>query len=572
MRRPTEPRVDRLHIDRRIRRILLFELVFVCLLYLLLFIVSNIFINQQNKVTSQILSRFQVNTQVDALERTIRANTNLVRSYRIDPNDQKFATIVKNHSQLGELLDGIKLRLEKTKVEEASQIGEEVVLADKLIQNYLAIITTSNSLIGRDVLSAVAAYRQAAKGQATVQTVETNQTAAELEAQLTKLEEESTAITDNWRVTVNQDIDRLKNKLAFSQQLRAITLFIQAVLVILGLGIISYTYVLPSFEKLFKQIITQNEELLRADNLKTEFISIASHQLRTPLSVIKWSLAILLKPTNKPEAKPLEPGQVDLLNQAKASVDTVVKLVGTLLNLSRIEQGRLEHHPKATDIVPIVQELVKDMGPLAAKRQISLTAECEEPKIDLMVDPLLFKEIIQNLVDNAITYNRPNGTVKIIVYRKDSSWHIDVADTGYGIAPEDLKNLFVKFFRGVNARTIRPNGSGLGLYFIQKIVLLHHGKITVESEPNQGSVFSVRFPVYTAKADQAVAKTTSPEGQLEDKLAQAIPPPPDSQPPPAIPDQSALPPVAPIQSVPSAPPPNITTPPPATPGPAPQTV
>lgn len=497
MRRPAKPRVDQLHIDRRIRRILLFELIFVCTLYLILFVFSNIFINQQNKVTAQILSRFQTNANVQDLERVMRANTNLVRSYRIEASELKFEMIVKNHSQLGELLDTVKGRLEATKVEEAAQLTEEQKLADKLIQNYLAIISTSNALLGRDVLTAVAAYKQAAQGQTAGRIIETSQTPAELEAELTQLEEESTGIINNWRTVVNQDIDRLKNKLSNSQQFRAISLLIQAVLVIFGLGIISYTYVLPSFEKLFKQVLTQNEELLRADSLKTEFISIASHQLRTPLSVIKWSLSVLLKPDNKELAQP----QIELLRQAKTGVDTVVKLVGTLLNLSRIEQGRLEHRPQATDIVPIIKDLVKDMVPIAAKKEITLTAECSQPEISLMVDPLLFKEIIQNLVDNAITYNRPKGSVKITVRKKTDNWAIDVADTGYGIAPEDMKSLFTKFFRGVNARTIRPNGSGLGLYFIQKIVQLHHGKISVESEPNQGSIFTVTFPIQEIKTE-----------------------------------------------------------------------
>lgn len=496
MARKTEPKVDRLHVDRRIRRILAFEIIFVFTLYLILFLVTNVFLGQQTKVTEQILSRFQITVSIQNLERLLAQHTTLQQTYRLNPTDQTYEELVKNNGDFAELLDRTKDTLDQTQPDEAARLSEEVKLSNQLLQNQLDILKTSNALLGREVLSPVAAHKQASKvGLEDRAVVTTNKSPQELEADLTRLTNESSALTANWRTIAEQDINRLKEKLQFSQLLRTGMIFFQAFLVILGLTIISYTYVLPSFENILKQVILQNEELLRADSMKTEFISIASHQLRTPLSVIKWSLSLILKA----DKKNFTEEQRESIAQAKASAETVIKLVGNLLNLSRIEQGRLEHHPQETDIIPIIKEIVKDAKAMADKKEVKVSAEYPQEKIVLTLDPLLFKEVVQNLVDNAIAYNRPKGTIRVIVKKKDANWLIHVADTGFGIAPEDMKNLFTKFYRGSNARAIRPDGSGLGLYFIKRIVQIHGGRISVESEQNKGTVFTVTFPVHGKK-------------------------------------------------------------------------
>lgn len=492
----SEPRVDKLHIDRRIRRVLAFEIFFVFALYIILFVGSNIFLAQQNKLGQQVQSRFQMMVTVQNLERLLILNNNLVHSYRVQPTDQKFDSLVKNHTDFGQQIDGTKNQLAKLTTPEAAHLTDEKSLAERLTQNYLKIISASNALLGKDVLSPVAAYKVGANGERDLPAVTSDKTPDELDKTLTDLQDDSIGITDNWRTLAEQDISRLQQKLQLSQKLRAGILLIQALLVIIGLAVMSYSYVLPAFERILKQVILQNEELLKADDTKTEFISIASHQLRTPLSVIKWSLSLLLKP----EPNTMTPQQREMVSQAKMSAETVIKLVGNLLNLSRIEQGRLAYHPVPTDVVPIIHQIVNDIKPMALAHKVTVTTELAEPTMPLLADPLLFTEVVQNLVDNAIAYNRPNGVVKIMTHKKAGYWVIDVADTGFGIMPEDIKSLFTKFFRGMNAKSIRPDGSGLGLYFIQKIVHLHEGKITVESEPNQGTIFSVYIPRPKAQA------------------------------------------------------------------------
>lgn len=513
------PQVNKLHIDRRIRRILLFEILFVIFLYAILFLLSSLFLGQQTTVTDQILSRFQMVNQVQSVERLMIQNSNLVRSYRLSPEDKKFETIVLNHSQFSDLLDKTKDRLETLKTSEASNLKEEIKLSDELIKNYLEIVSNSNALVGKNVLTAVAAHKARNSLNREFPVAPTDKSPAELESELVRLEEDSVNIAANWRTLAEQDITRLTDKLAFSQNLRAAVLVLQALLVIIGLVVISYTYVLPSFEKILKQVIVQNEELLRADGMKTEFLSIASHQLRTPLSVIKWALSAILKSN---EEKNLTGPQQQMLQEAKNSADSVIDLVGNLLNLSRIEQGRLEMHPSLTELLPIIQQVVRDVMPIAAKKQVQVAESHSVEGALAEVDPLLFKEVVQNLVDNAVSYNREKGLVKVTLRAKNKGFVVDVADTGYGIMPEDMQNLFTKFYRGANARTIRPNGSGIGLYFIKKIVQLHGGKISVESEPDRGTVFSVYFPAKVKGGrDETAGEQPNFTGVTSDKVADA---------------------------------------------------
>lgn len=485
------PKVSELHIDRRIRRVLLFEIIFVVTLYALLFFVSNIFLNQENKATSRILARFEMTGQVQNLERLTIINSNLVRAYRQTPNDSTFANLVKNHTQLGELLNKTQDKLKTMQPADATQLKEEIKISQDLIKNYFTIISISNAYIGKNVLSSTAQYRALNSLAGQFSAVTSDKSPEQLEADLTKAEDSSIAATTNWSTLIQTDIEEFSEQLVFSQKFRTAILALQAILVVIGLAVMSYWYVLPSFENILKQVVVQNEELLRADAMKTEFISIVSHQLRTPLSAIKWALSLVMKS----EKANLNKDQQEMLAEAKTSTETVIDLVSNLLNLSRIEQGRLQFRPKLIDIMPIIEDIVKAVRPQAEKKKITINVTSPAKTAELSADPLLLKEIIQNLVDNAIAYNREGGKVSINARQAVGHWLIDVADTGYGIMPEDLKSLFTKFYRGSNARTIRPDGSGLGLYFIKNLVHMHEGKITVESEPNKGTIFTVALPL-----------------------------------------------------------------------------
>lgn len=497
MKHKSEPRVDRLQIDHRIRRILLLEIILVFTFYLILFIITNAFLIQQNKVTDYILSRFQMTVNVQNLGRLSLQYVNNVNNYRLKPTEESYEALVRNNSDFSDLLNKVKDRLDVLTPSEAGRLKEEQQISNKLLEDHQEMTAVSGALLGRPVLSPTAIHRQGAAAIATAAVA--NKTPEELDQRFQSLQKESVDTILEWRSLAEQDITRLKEKLVISQRLRTVAIVIQALFVILSLIIIGYTYVLPSFEGLFKQVMLQNEELIRNDSLKTEFLSIASHQLRTPLSVIKWSLSLFLKQS---DAK-LDDKQKEMLNQAKLSADTVIKLVSNLLNLSRIEQGRLHYHPQEADLVPLLQEIVKQSETQAAAKKVRVILDNKEKSIKVTVDPLLFKEVIQNLVDNAIAYNRPDGTVTLTTREKGGQWVIDVADTGYGIPPEDMKNLFTKFYRGTNARTIRPDGSGLGLYFIKKIVTRHGGKIGVESELNKGTMFSISWPIHAKPASKS---------------------------------------------------------------------
>jgi signal transduction histidine kinase len=514
------PRVDELHVDRRIRRILAFEIIFVVILYVIVFTASSVFLGQQNKANDRIQSRFQLIVDVQTIEQLILLNTNLVQAYRAQPSETSFDALKKNHTQFTELINGTQERLDALSPEEAAELQKEKKLSEQLTQSYLKIVSSSNALLGREVLSAIAAYKFNSDANTKLPTVTSDKTPEALLAAMNTDSTEAVALADQWGELAHNDITRLQKEHQLSQRYYGGILIIQGLLVIGGVLFLSYKFVLPAFEKILKQVIVQNEKLIKSDTMKTEFLSIASHQLRTPLSVIKWSMSLLLKPEQK-----LSKDQQELMTQAKASAETVIKLVGNLLNLSRIEQGRLAYHPVLTDVAPIIQTIVKEVQIMAKVKNVIVSAELPSEKVELIVDPLLFKEVIQNLVDNAIAYNRQNGTVRVIARDKDKNWYFDVADTGMGIMPEDLKNLFTKFYRGMNARSVRPDGSGLGLYFIQKIADLHGGKIKVESEPNQGTIFTVVIPKHPPQSHLHPDEAAGPVTEMAVSGDQAMPTP-----------------------------------------------
>lgn len=489
MKHKSEPRIDELHVNRKIRRVLAFEIIFVVTLFIIVFAAGNIFLKQQNQANTRLQSRYKLIVAVQHIEQLILINLNLINSYRLLPAETTFTELVKNHTNFIEAINSTQKQLEQTSNYEASELAAEKKISEELTQQYLKLIDTSNSLLGKEVLSTITAYKINQRQASDQAKIITDRPTTELAKDLDSLSQQATASTNQWAKYAQTDIEKLQKNLKKSQLYYSLIVLIQAILVIGGLILLSYRYVLPEFEKILKQFILQNEKLIKADTMKTEFLSIASHQLRTPLSVIKWSLALLLKPKQG-----LNPNQQTMIGQAKTSAETVIKLVGNLLNLSRIEQGRLAYKPVVTNIVPIIKTIIDDVQLMAMAKNVRISTDIKESAINLMVDPLLFEELIQNLVDNAIAYNRQNGIVKVSAREKEHHWYIDVADTGIGIMPEDIKNLFTKFYRGLNARAVRPDGSGLGLYFINKIAEIHGAKIKVESEPNQGTVFTVVLP------------------------------------------------------------------------------
>jgi len=227
------------------------------------------------------------------------------------------------------------------------------------------------------------------------------------------------------------------------------------------------------------------------ERLKTEFVSLAAHQLRTPLSAIKWSLQLVLSG----DAGEISEEQKDLLSKAYEANERTVRLINDLLNVTRIEEGRYLYKLEEKDLVPILNEIVTFYKEHAKKNNITLEAEYPQtlPKVNL--DEEKIKLAITNLVDNAVNYTLSGGKVFLKAYAKDDVIEIIVKDTGIGIPKDQQARVFSKFFRGANATKVHTSGTGLGLFITKNIIEAHGGKIWFESEEGKGTTFYVQLPI-----------------------------------------------------------------------------
>ncbi len=226
------------------------------------------------------------------------------------------------------------------------------------------------------------------------------------------------------------------------------------------------------------------------DKMKTEFVSLASHQLRTPLTAIKWSLEILLQ-----ESESLNERQKSLLSDLENSNERMIELVNSLLNISRIESGRITVNPVPTNIVKLANDVVGKLKMEIAKKDISLVINVTDNLPEINVDPSLIYNIYQNLLTNAIAYSPAGSKITLSISLKDGAIISCVSDSGIGIPEADKPHIFEKFYRASNAKQVRPDGSGLGLYIIKSLLESSGGKIWYESVPEHGSAFYFSIPL-----------------------------------------------------------------------------
>ena len=249
---------------------------------------------------------------------------------------------------------------------------------------------------------------------------------------------------------------------------------------------------------LYLAIQDANERLKGIDRLKDEFVSLASHELRTPMTIIKSYLWMILEK----EAATLSDKQKMYIDRAYTSTQRLIDLVNDMLNVSRIESGRLTLAIKPIDIVELVNTICVEMLPKAQEQKINLTFEKPQsvlPKVQ--ADAGRIEEVIINLIGNSLKFTPIGGSIKISIINNpaDKTETITVADNGSGISSDDLPKLFQKFGMVGKEYLVKKNsqGTGLGLYISKSIIELHGGKIWAESEgEGKGSKFS--FTIRTA--------------------------------------------------------------------------
>jgi PAS domain S-box-containing protein len=236
--------------------------------------------------------------------------------------------------------------------------------------------------------------------------------------------------------------------------------------------------------------ITREKQIDRA---KTEFVSLASHQLRTPLSAINWYAELL----RDGEAGKMTKQQKEFIDEIFEGNQRMVKLVNELLNVSRIDFGNFTIDPTNIDILEVSKSVVKELTPKITAKKLNVKEEYGSKKIEYFADPNILRIVIQNLVSNAVKYTPTKGKiiVKIQEQKETGKLLIEVSDTGYGIPEGEQSRIFSKLFRADNVKEMDTVGTGLGLYVLKSIVEESGGSVEFTSVLNEGSTFTVFLPL-----------------------------------------------------------------------------
>lgn len=240
------------------------------------------------------------------------------------------------------------------------------------------------------------------------------------------------------------------------------------------------------------ELAQANEELREVDRLKSEFVAVAAHQLRTPLSGLKWALDMFLQG----EVGTLTNEQRTVLLKSYESNDRMIKLVNDLLNVDRLELGRLPLRFVPTNLLDLLNNVLYEVVPQVNRRQLQITFKNQPTTMPLVsVDQEKMRLVFQNLLENAVNYTMPGGHIDMGVVVRPKDLLFTVADNGIGIPKEQQPYIFNRFFRAKNAIKIETDGSGLGLFIAKGIIEKHGGKIWLESNLGQGTTFSFTIPI-----------------------------------------------------------------------------
>ena len=263
---------------------------------------------------------------------------------------------------------------------------------------------------------------------------------------------------------------------------------------------------------LYRSIQEANEKLKQLDKLKDEFVSLASHELRTPMTVIKSYIWMLLEG----KAGEVSEKQKSYLERTYTSTDRLINMVNDMLNISRIESGRLTIEPKALSMPSLIQEVVGEMQTRAGEQQLSLLFPAPQGEVpNVFADPDKIKQVLINLIGNSLKFTPAGGNITLICEQRDGYVVTHVKDTGKGIKAEDMDKLFRKFnMLGSNYLTKQSGqGTGLGLYLSKSLVELHKGRIWVASQgEGKGTTCSFSLPVMSSGMQTKTPKPAVAQG------------------------------------------------------------
>jgi GAF domain-containing protein/nitrogen-specific signal transduction histidine kinase len=239
---------------------------------------------------------------------------------------------------------------------------------------------------------------------------------------------------------------------------------------------------------------------VEVDRLKSEFVATVSHELRTPMTAIKGYVEMLLMGA----AGAINENQSHFLDIVRNNIDRLNSLVGDLLDVSRIEAGKVTLSPQALDLREIAQGVIAEMQHTSEEDKKPMTFSLKAPRelAPVLGDGERVRQIMSNLLDNAYHYTPENGSVEVHLHsqKKRGEVQVDIVDDGLGIPPDDRERIFERFHRGENPLVLATPGTGLGLSIVKQLVEMHHGRIWVKSDgvPGHGSTFSFTLPIYEA--------------------------------------------------------------------------
>jgi signal transduction histidine kinase len=235
--------------------------------------------------------------------------------------------------------------------------------------------------------------------------------------------------------------------------------------------------------------------LKEVDQMKDDFISIASHELKTPMAAIKGYLSMILEGV----VGKIEPKTKEHIEKAFANVKRLDVLVNELLDVSRLEQGRTQFDMQPVDAATVISQVIDELRVKAEEKKLKITYQpLPEPRPKIFVDSDHLAQILDNLIGNAIKYTFKGG-IQIFHQVDQENLKIIIKDTGIGMSPEDRQHLFEKFYRIKNEKTMDIPGTGLGLWITRELVRRMNGKIYVDSMENVGSQFTIVFPIIKEK-------------------------------------------------------------------------
>jgi signal transduction histidine kinase len=232
-------------------------------------------------------------------------------------------------------------------------------------------------------------------------------------------------------------------------------------------------------------------EQKHVDTAKSEFVALATHQLRTPIAAIRWNVELLQKNLKDTET----PDQARYIDKIERNVLRMISLINDFLSVSKLEMGTFAAKEEEVNISNFLSSITDEFSEKITEKQLVLKRQDIPPQVTIKIDSRLLHIIVSNLVSNSVKYLKPKGVLELSYELKDSQIQIVVSDNGIGIPESEIPKLFTKFFRASNAQSHQTEGTGLGLYVVKQSAELLNGSITIESGEDKGAKFVVNLPV-----------------------------------------------------------------------------